>query len=315
MISIVIPCYNRENLIVQTLLSIKKQTYEDWECIIVDDGSQDGTYFEIEKFIETDSRFKLYKRPETKPKGPSACRNYAITKSKGDYLQFFDSDDVMHPDHLKIKFEAINTHDFQFVSCDLKRVVFENELDFDLYKKKDLDNNLDIFKDFVKGGFPLMMMAPLWKFDFIKLYLPMREDMDMLEDHELYARALKDVTSYFHINKVLILLRDGHESLTNKFLKDVSSGVVSYLKATKTVFDLIDGDNEIELALLKKVLWVFRLAIAQKEYDSADLCLTFIKKNTKGIILNMKILRIEVFYNLFRSIGRGDTLFKRLLKI
>lgn len=315
MISIVIPCYNREELVVQTLLSIKVQTYKEWECIIVDDDSDDNTFSTIKEFIQEDDRFRLYRRPKSKPKGPSSCRNFAISKIKGEYLQFFDSDDVMHPEHLELKFNVINTNDFQFVSCDLKRTGFDIKLDFEFYEIEATNISLDIFTEFIKGDFSLMMMSPLWRFNFIKDFLPIREDMNMLEDHELYARALKNVTNYFHINRVLILIRDGHESLTNNFFKNVELGVNSYLKAIQTVNSLIDDDEHLRLMLIKKVLWVFRLAIAQKKYHSADLCLNFIKKIPKGTMLYIKILRIELFYNLFRVLGHGDTLGKKFLKI
>ena len=92
MISIIIPIFNRQHLIEETLNSIKAQTYTNWECIIVDDGSTDDTYNVTSNLIKGDNRFQLYNRPLDFAKGPSSCRNYAITKMTGNYIQFFDSD-------------------------------------------------------------------------------------------------------------------------------------------------------------------------------------------------------------------------------
>ena len=78
-ISILIPVYNREFLVAETLQSIADQTYTNWECILVDDGSTDNTEAVVEGFIEEDSRFQYFKRPDTMPKGGNVCRNIAFS--------------------------------------------------------------------------------------------------------------------------------------------------------------------------------------------------------------------------------------------
>ena len=109
LVSIIIPTYNRGNVIQGTLDSIIAQTYTNWECIIIDDGSTDCTIQVLQSYIEKDTRFQFFERPKNFIKGPSVCRNYGYEKCKGDYIQWFDSDDTMHPDKLKIKLEyALN---------------------------------------------------------------------------------------------------------------------------------------------------------------------------------------------------------------
>ncbi|QLC67497.1 glycosyltransferase [Flavobacterium sp. LPB0248] len=92
LISIVIPTFNRENLIKETLQSIIIQTYSNWECIIVDDGSSDKTVDVVKEFIKKDSRFSLYCLGH---KGVSSARNYALSKISGEFIQFLDSDDLL----------------------------------------------------------------------------------------------------------------------------------------------------------------------------------------------------------------------------
>lgn len=318
MISIIIPCFNRENLVIETLISIKNQTYENWECIIVDDGSTDNTVSVIERFIKGDKRLTLYKRPKDRLKGPSACRNFGFEKSVGDYVQFFDSDDIMLENHLKLKIDCFTSENYQFVSCNVKRINFDNEQDFlnntsENIKYQNYQGNL--FESFITGIFPLMIMSPLWRREFIKKHMPLKEDMNMLEDHEFHARALKHVKSYSHINKLLIFQRGGHNSLTNNFFKNVDSGVNSFLKSAQAVIMLSEDNKDLKLSQIKKVLWLFRLSLAQKKYNAADKCLEFIKKNTNRRALKMKIYRIQFFYLIFKLLGKGDTRFKKFLKL
>ncbi|WP_026914472.1 glycosyltransferase family 2 protein [Christiangramia portivictoriae] len=108
LISIIIPVYNREKLILRTLKSVKAQSFNNWECLIVDDGSTDYTIQNIERFIGNDERFRLYSRPADSPKGASSCRNYGITLSNGDLIQFLDSDDLLHQDKILRQVEVYN---------------------------------------------------------------------------------------------------------------------------------------------------------------------------------------------------------------
>ncbi|SFD25297.1 Glycosyltransferase involved in cell wall bisynthesis [Algibacter lectus] len=315
MISIIIPIYNRQHLIEETLNSIKAQTYANWECIIVDDGSTDNTYNITNNLIKGDNRFQLYNRPLEFAKGPSSCRNFAITKMSGNYIQFFDSDDVMHPNHLQLKIEAIKTHDF--VICQLQE--FTGAFDTNLFssaKQPYIKPSKNVFEDFTTGTFPMLMVAPLWKASSLKPYLPIREDLHILEDHELYARALSQDKTYAIINIPLIFYRVGSSSSTNSFYSNVSYGLASYFEAKKTVLHLSSA-KPIKLAILKMTLGFFRLALAERDFKSAQQCLNFIKnhKLAYSFKLKVKLFRIIFFYSIFKIVKKGDTKFKPLFKL
>ena len=100
LVSIIIPTYNRADLILETLQSVQNQTYTNWECIIVDDGSKDRTEEVVRDFIKTDSRYQYYKRPEYHKQGGNGARNFGFSLAKGDYINWFDSDDIMIDNHL-----------------------------------------------------------------------------------------------------------------------------------------------------------------------------------------------------------------------
>ncbi|MFD1294263.1 glycosyltransferase family 2 protein [Lutibacter holmesii] len=315
MISIIIPIYNRAHLIEETLQSIIAQTYINWECIIVDDGSTDNTIEVTTALTVNDSRFQLFKRPENSTKGPSACRNFAITKAKGDYIQFFDSDDVMHPEHLQLKINVICDSDF--VVCQLQE--FSGDFNTQLFTKANqpsIKQSTNIFVDFTTGTFPMMMVAPLWKTTSLKPYLPIREDLHILEDHELYARALFNNKSYAIVNQPLIYYRVGSESSTNSFYTNVVYGLQSYFEAKHTVLNL-SKTKKIKLAILKMTLGFFRQALAERNFKAAQQCLNFINEEHLGynFKLKIKLTRIRLFYAVFKVIKKGDTKFKPFFKL
>jgi len=97
LVSIIIPTYNRAHLIGETLDSIILQTYLHWECIVVDDCSDDYTNELLEFYSYEDSRIQYYQRPSHLNKGANACRNFGFEKSKGDFIIWFDSDNLMLP--------------------------------------------------------------------------------------------------------------------------------------------------------------------------------------------------------------------------
>lgn len=119
-ISIIIPTYNRSKLLIETLQSVKNQTFENWECIIVDDGSIDNTEEEVNKFVFEDNRFKFEKRPEFYPKGACSCRNYGFEKSNGKYIQWLDDDDLLSKNKLEFQFKKLEQYDnsYIFTTCD-----------------------------------------------------------------------------------------------------------------------------------------------------------------------------------------------------
>lgn len=114
-VSIIIPTYNRYNLIGATLHSILNQTYTNWECIVVDDGSSDYTEELMEFYGKLDSRIQYRSRSKSHRKGANACRNYGFEISKGDFIQFFDSDDIMVPCFLEVKVMALEENDVEYV--------------------------------------------------------------------------------------------------------------------------------------------------------------------------------------------------------
>lgn len=109
MISVVMPAYNVENYIAESIQSVLNQTYEDWELIVVNDGSTDNTEKVIRSF--SDARIRLINQEN---QGVSVARNVGIDNAKGDYICFLDSDDLYKPEFLEL---MINNIQGDFIYC------------------------------------------------------------------------------------------------------------------------------------------------------------------------------------------------------
>ncbi len=103
-VSIIVPCYNQAQYLDEALQSVLDQTYQNWECLIVNDGSPDNTEEIANKWVAKDSRF-IYLPKENG--GVSSARNLGIDKATGEYLQFLDSDDYLDQQKLELSLEQI----------------------------------------------------------------------------------------------------------------------------------------------------------------------------------------------------------------
>lgn len=108
MITIIIPVYNASSYIDQCLQSVFGQTYTDWECILIDDGSKDTSPEKCDAWCKKDSRFKVIHQ---KNQGVSAARNNGLKIAKGEWVTFIDSDDWIESDYLSQMLSGTNTVD------------------------------------------------------------------------------------------------------------------------------------------------------------------------------------------------------------
>ena len=96
LITVIIPVYNSENTIFNTLLSIKNQTYENFEVLIINDGSTDSSLDIIKKICKSDNRFKYF---DIANNGVSNARNIGLDNANGKYIIFIDSDDIVEKEY------------------------------------------------------------------------------------------------------------------------------------------------------------------------------------------------------------------------
>ena len=103
-ISIIVPIYNVERYIRECLDSIIRQTFSDWECLLIDDGSPDNSGAVCDEYAKIDGRFRVFHKPNG---GVSSARNYGIEKAQGEWVTFIDSDDFISPTFLEGLYKPI----------------------------------------------------------------------------------------------------------------------------------------------------------------------------------------------------------------
>src|SRR5712664_933683 len=129
-VTVVIPCFNSATYLRHCVDSVKQQSYEAWECVIVDDGSTDDTAHVAKQLALEDERVRVLHIAQNR--GPSAARNAGIRDARGQYIQFLDADDILEPDKVRIHVEYLANHpstDIVFGPAAYFRVEFPTEVE------------------------------------------------------------------------------------------------------------------------------------------------------------------------------------------
>lgn len=104
-ISIIMPCYNAASHLSQSVGSVLAQTRADWELVIVDDGSSDASWQELQRLAAADPRIRVFHQTNA---GAAAARNHALLQARGAYIAFLDADDTWHPEFLEVMSAALD---------------------------------------------------------------------------------------------------------------------------------------------------------------------------------------------------------------
>lgn len=213
LVSIIIPTYNRAHLIGETLDSVLAQTYQNWECIVVDDGSTDNTEELLNSYIAKDSRFQYYHRPQDRLAGGNAARNYGFEVSKGEYVNWFDSDDIMCNNKLQMQLDALAIFEHDFSVC--QTLVFEGKISNILGLRHQHIISKDPLLDFVKGEIAFLTQSPLFKKSFLTKYnLKFSEDLKAAQEWEFFTRVLFYSPEYHITEEPLVKIRKHNESIS-----------------------------------------------------------------------------------------------------
>ncbi len=124
-ISIIMPVYNVEKYVAASLDSVLNQTFKDFELICINDGSTDNGWEIVKKYAAKDKRIKLIENE--KNIGLSSTRNVGLDNAHGEYIEFMDSDDFIHPQTLEIALYFAKQHDADIISWRIKHLFNKNE--------------------------------------------------------------------------------------------------------------------------------------------------------------------------------------------
>lgn len=118
LVSIIVPAYNIEKYIAETIECVLNQTYQNWELEITDDCSTDGTVDAIVKYLSQDNRIHLWKLD--KNSGAAEARNNSIRHARGRYIAFLDGDDWWYPDKLEKQIQFMEENNYEFTFTDFE---------------------------------------------------------------------------------------------------------------------------------------------------------------------------------------------------
>lgn len=193
MISVIIPAYNYASYLPDALDSLTRQSFHDWECLIINNGSADNTQEIVEPYIEKDIRFRYY---EIKNKGVSHARNFAIQKANGKFIQFLDADDMLDTEKLKVHSDYLIQHNnVDLIYGEARYFTTENKTlrNFSMHQK-DVDwmprisgkGSLLISALLKRNIFPIN--APLFRKSLPEKFGAFNEDYSGLEDWYLWLQ-------------------------------------------------------------------------------------------------------------------------------
>tara|TARA_R110002012_G_scaffold281843_2_gene471423 strand:- start:14262 stop:15212 length:951 start_codon:yes stop_codon:yes gene_type:complete len=242
LVSIIIPTYNRAHLIGETLDSVIAQTHENWECILVDDGSTDDTEKIVFDYINRDTRIQYHQRPDYKMKGAPSCRNYGIEKVKGDYVMWLDDDDLIAENKIESQYHLIKGRKKAVSTCPWGR--FTNNKDY--YQKpythiyRDYNDPKMLLRDYGSGEFfpahsfmisrDLIFESGLWN-----------ENLRNNEDAEFFCRVLINTKEIFFSVNTFVKYRTAIGNNVSLISNDRKAS--DNVKSWKLIFDHIKKAN------------------------------------------------------------------------
>ena len=216
LISIIVPIYNVENYLRQCLDSIMNQTYQKFECLLINDGSPDNSAEICREYVSKDSRFCYF---EKENEGVSSSRNLGIERSRGEYVTFIDSDDWVESDYLEV----------------LYRALLEEQADIAIstYKQFNMDDNCYYLHSYQRGydrkvftNAELIDSLPLLygydnTYNFVSCKLVSREILECIrfnlstsygEDMEFWNKVFLLSKKIVYVNKDTYIYRTNNDS-------------------------------------------------------------------------------------------------------
>lgn len=205
LVSIIVPCYNQAHYLPEALGSIAGQTYQHWECIIVNDGSTDNTREVAREWAQKDVRFKYVQK---KNGGLSSARNAGLEQAIGEYIQLLDADDLLEADKIKHQITYLDNSEekidiivsgyryFQDTDSSRGLLIFGP---FNLLPEVavNIEDKEDIVKLFSKTN-PMVVSAPLYHKSIFQTIGRFDETLGANEDWDFHLRCVVDGIVFQH---------------------------------------------------------------------------------------------------------------------
>ncbi|MGL5647808.1 MAG: glycosyltransferase family 2 protein [Clostridium sp.] len=320
-VSIIIPIYNTEKYLRETINSILNNSFQEFEIICIDDGSIDRSLEILSEFKKIDNRIRVYTKENN---GPSKTRNLGLDKAIGKYIVFMDSDDILPKDSLISRYEAIEKSNSDIVIGGTNR--FNEEKEWRMEKHYLEEGEKDISKDFKL----LRNLGPCNKIYKSSILSEIRfnENLNYAEDVSFVLEALVKSKKIYTIDKLVYKYRDRNDSLTSYRGREeeVLENSIESLIETFKMLDRIGIDKNKESLkkyYLERVIdvdiWpVYRSNISSKKrYKMSLSILNMLKRLDENIIKDSKKVEIFIAKSLYENSNlyiRSEERFKSEIK-
>lgn len=250
MVSVIIPVYNREDVIERAILSVLSQTYPHLEIIVVNDGSADQTAAKCKRFGD---RVRVISQ---KNSGPSAARNRGINSANGTYIAFLDSDDEWYPEKIEKQVNFALEESLPMIITDSEishphhsETTFQKSL-FAEGLTSSTKQTLHLFEKIITQNF-IHLSTVLIKKNTLKGAGLFDESMWIAEDTDLWLRVCQDNKTGV-LNEVLAKRDVRPDKLSGDKIKEYSGRIYSFQKLLKQK-DILETDRKM---ILERTIWV-----------------------------------------------------------
>ena len=203
-VSIITPVYLSERYISGAIESVIAQTYQDWELIVIDDGSPDLSPQIVKSYVSQDPRIKLIQLSENR--GPAVARNLGIQSAQGRYIAFLDSDDLWYPNKLERQIDFMKEHNLSLI-CSTYTTIDEYG---EFINTREVKATL-CYQDMIKSNHIGNLTGMYDSAHLGKVYM---EEMGH-EDYTLWLKVMKRVGSTMTISEPLASYRISHRSISS----------------------------------------------------------------------------------------------------
>ena len=205
-VSIIMPSYNCESFLEESINSVCEQSFKDWELIIVDDGSQDASFSIAQRIAEKDYRVKALRLE--KNSGAAVARNFAIEAAQGRFIAFLDSDDLWDPQKLERQISFMLKNDYAFSCTGYRRQYINQELKND-ERKFEIPIN---YKNLLKNNKIGCLTAVYDSKKIGKIFMPL---IRKRQDFALWLKILREVKFVYCLPEILATYRIRENSISS----------------------------------------------------------------------------------------------------
>ena len=238
LISVIVPCFNQAKFLSEALQSVFDQSWQNWECIIVNDGSPDNTEQIADEWCAKDTRFKYFKQEN---KGVSAARNAGLKIAKGDFIQFLDGDDVIRKDKFTRSITAAGNNSYPDLVISNFMMFYENpdQLSAPYCNLKEADFNYTDFLLKWDVDFTIPIHCGLFRSSLIAGFL-FNENLKGREDWFMWLQAIKRAEQVYFLDEPMALYRINSAGATKKHLLMHENFVMAY----RYIYDTLDVESK-----------------------------------------------------------------------